>query len=80
LTLIRASLLDFDRRNFYLSDEGRITAQVRVTRIAGFDGGNFAVAEQPEKIPQQPAGERHIVGGEKQLDPILGRVDLVFVI
>src|SRR4051794_7864280 len=56
----RSSLLGFDRSNFYLRHKRQIVAQIGVAGVAGFDGGDFAVVEQPEKIAEPPAGERHI--------------------
>jgi len=70
--------LGFDLGDFYLSDEGQIVAQVGVTGVAGFDRRHFAITEQPEKIAEPPAGESHVMGGEKQLDTILGRIGFVF--
>ena len=72
------SLLDFDRSDFYLGDEGQIVAQIGITGVAGFDRRHFALTEQPEKIPQPPAGERDIVRGEKKLETILGRIGFLF--
>jgi hypothetical protein len=53
-------------------------AQVGVAGVAGFDGGDFAIAEQAQKIAQPSAGERHAMRGEEQLQPILRRVGFVF--
>ena len=58
-------------------DEGQIVAYIGVAGIVGFNGSNFTISEQPEKIAQPPAGERHVLGGEKQLDAILGRIGFV---
>ena len=63
-----------DRRDFYLGDVRLVAIQVGVAGIARFDGSNFALAEQPEKIPQPPAGEGHVMGEEKQLEAIRGPV------
>jgi hypothetical protein len=60
------------RGDFNLGDVGSIAPQIGVTGGAGFDGGDFAVAEEAEKIAQPPAGEGHVMGGEKQLEAILG--------
>lgn len=46
------SLMLISRRlgNFNLGDVGSIAAEIGVTDVPGFDGGNFAAAEQAERI------------------------------
>ena len=66
------SAVGFDLGDFNFGDVGNIAAEVGVTGGAGFDGGDFAVAEEAEEIAQPPPGERYVMAGEKQLEAILG--------
>jgi len=38
------------------------------------DGSYFSIPEQSDEIAQAPAGKRHIMVGEKNLETILGRI------
>lgn len=45
-----------------------------VGSIARFDGGNVADAKEPGEIAQSPAGERHLMRGERNLKTKLGHI------
>jgi hypothetical protein len=50
---------------FISATKRQVFAQVDVTWVAGLDGGDFALAEQPQKIPQSLALKRDVMRGEK---------------
>lgn len=70
----------FDRGDFDAGDEGLFGVDLSVARIQGASAGQAAFADELDQGTQPPAGERHVMGGEKQVQAIFRRVALVLAL
>ena len=69
-----------DRGDFDAGDEGMFGIDLSVAGVEGADVGERAMANHVDQGAQPPAGQRHVMGGKKQVQAVFRGFGLVLAL